>query len=176
MIRVYHSYLFTLWVYTQMASNFPLSSTTLQSALRVRKYIWDLHLVVELLCYKVYLYLILPNVPDCSPQLLQLPTLPSARTGAPKSPYLCQHLALSSFLDFLAEHSGCYYQHSCWNNFLSLLPLVLSFPVSPQLSSLPSHFLLTTSASCLHCWAVCFSNLKVLSIWTSYLEDRNPTS
>lgn len=82
---------------------------------------------------------------------------PSAQTRGPKSPHSCQHLALPSFLGFLAEHSGCCYQRSCSNNVLSLLSPALSFPRFLQLSSPPQptlHCLLTTSTSCLHCCSV----------------------
>lgn len=51
------------------------------------------------------------------------------------------------------------------------------FPGSLQLSSLPTfYFLLTASTSCLRCWSVCFSNLKVHCFWTSCPEVRNPSS
>lgn len=123
---------------TQIASNFPSPWIMLQSALYTRKCIWDLYPGVDLLGYKVCLCLISSNVPDSFPELLQQPTLPAAWTRAPKSPYLCQHLASSSFLDFLAEHSGFCYQHSCWNNVLPLL----SMPC-PSLAPLSIHLYIT---------------------------------
>lgn len=42
---------------TQVASNFTLPWIVLQSAVWIRKCIWDLYLRVELLCFKVNLYL-----------------------------------------------------------------------------------------------------------------------
>ena len=107
------------------------------------------------------------NLPDCSPELLQQSTIPSAHTRTPKSPHLCQHLEFSRFLDFLAENSGFCYQHSCWKDNICHCypcPVLLWLPSALIFISSTFCFLLTKNTFCLHCWAVCFSKLKAHAI------------
>lgn len=125
---------------------------------------------VELLFCKVYLYLIFTKYARLFPQIAVVAHSPISMDKGPEIPIALPTLGMIQLLACLAERSGYCYQHLCWKRYSAI---AVNGPILPWLSSVviftsPAlHSLLTTSTTCLHCWALCFSNLKVHSNWTS---------